>query len=277
VIAAGNDAAARRALPAASPPLAYDRSGRGEPLVLLHPLGADRHIWEPVLPSLRSSRDVLNVDLPGFGASAPLPRTTEPTPRKLAGAVIDLLAELGLDGGRAHLAGNSLGGWVALEIAAAGHAASVTAIAPAGLWARPLASKPPLARHLARLALPALGCAMRSAAIRRAVLAGSVAHPDRVPAEHAVALVRAYGRAPGFTAVNRAMRARTFSSMGAIEVPVTLVWPQHDRLVARPRCCPENMREVSLADCGHIPFWDDPEAVVSALLSGSRHGRGSLR
>ncbi|MEJ7787901.1 MAG: alpha/beta fold hydrolase, partial [Solirubrobacteraceae bacterium] len=121
--------------------LAFDRTGRtpdgacgtpmgtgGEPLVLLHPLGGDRRVWRPVLERLAPHRDVIAVDLPGFGGSPAL--ADEQHPIALAAAVSGLLRELGIDGGRAHLAGNSLGGWVALEVALAGDAASVTAIAP---------------------------------------------------------------------------------------------------------------------------------------------------
>lgn len=248
--------------------LGYDRGGDGEPLVLLHPLGADRHIWRPVLPMLRAHRDVLSVDLPGFGASAALGDGV-PHPRRLAEAVIALLSELDLDRGRAHLAGNSLGGWVALEAAAAGHAASVTAIAPAGLWREPLGPKPELARRLARLAGPVTGLAMRSNALRALALAGTVAYPERVPPDQAAGLVRAYARAPGFATVNQAMRARTFSRLGEISVPVTLVWPERDRLVTRPAHLPEGVRQITLPDAGHMPMWDDPEAVAAALLRGS--------
>jgi len=253
--------------------LAYDRCGRGEPLVLLHPLGADRAVWRPLLELLGARRELLCVDLPGFGESPPLPKDPPPTPRRLALAVAELLAQLSLEGGRAHVAGNSLGGWVALELAAAGHAASVTAIAPAGLWTRPLAPKPQLARSLARAAGSLLEPAMASGALRRLALASVVAHPERVPAEQAAALVRAYARAPGFVEVNRAMRAGTFAELAAIRVPVTLVWPQRDRLIARPRRLPGNVRETVLADCGHVPMWDDPPAVARALLAGSASRR----
>src|SRR5215207_6736099 len=85
-------------------PLAHERRGTGEPLVLLHPLGADRRVWEPVLPLL-GERDVVAVDLPGFGASPPLDVT--PTPQALAAAVGRFIAALGLE--RPHVAGNSLG------------------------------------------------------------------------------------------------------------------------------------------------------------------------
>lgn len=248
-------------------PLAFDRSGSGPPLVLLHPLGADRHVWRPVLEYLTPVRDCVAVDLPGFGDSPPL--TGDVAPPALARAVIELLSELGFDGARAHLAGNSLGGWVALDVALSGAAASVTAIAPAGLWKRSLRPKPELARGLAKAVKPLLPAIVRSESGRRALLRGSMVHPERVPAADALALVRAYANAPGFTPVNRAMRAGTFGELAQIPVPVTLVWPEHDRVVTRVHGTPAGVNEIVLADCGHIPMWDDPAAVADALLEGS--------
>ncbi len=212
---------------------------------------------------------MIAVDLPGFGESPQLRDGILPHPRELAVAVIGLLAELGLDRGRAHLAGNSLGGWVALEAALAGHAASVTAIAPAGLWAKPLEPRSPLAHTIARALSPLAGVAMRPPAIRRAALRGSVARPERLSPAQASAMVRAYGLAPGFTATNRAMRAGMFSSLAEISVPTTLVWPEHDRLVSRPSHCPRSVHQIELPGTGHIPMSDDPRAVADALLQGS--------
>ena len=114
------------------PTLTYTRIGSGRPLVLLHALGLSRSAWDPVVPALSQHFDVIAVDLPGFGASAPLPAHVEPTPAALAEAVAALLAELGVT--TAHVAGNSLGGWVALELAALRPVASLTLLAPAGLW-----------------------------------------------------------------------------------------------------------------------------------------------
>ena len=98
-------------LPIPGAGLAYERTGDGPALALLHPLGADRSVWAPVIPLIAAQRDVIAVDLPGFGESPRLRQGLVPHPRELAAAVVGLLAELGLDGGRAHLAGNSLGGW----------------------------------------------------------------------------------------------------------------------------------------------------------------------
>lgn len=254
---------------AAGAQVAFERSGAGDPLVLLHPLGADRNVWRPVLELLCPLRDVVCVDLPGFGASPPLASDRPADPSALANAVVGLLARLGLDHGRAHLAGNSLGGWVALEVAAVGHAASVTAIAPAGLWSSSLQPKPQIARSLVRLAEPLIGPAMRSTALRRVALASVAAHPERIPADQAATLIRSYAGASGFAAVNRAMRAGRFTGLAEIGVPVTLAWPDRDRLVDRPRQTPANVENLVLAGCGHVPMWDDPRAVAAALLAGS--------
>src|SRR5215212_11211404 len=107
------------------------RGGSGEPLVLIHGIGHTWRGWKPMLPSLEERFDVLAVDLPGFGRSEPFPAGFDSTPEALADAVEDEMGRAGFD--RAHIAGNSLGGWIALELARRGRAETVTAISPAGL------------------------------------------------------------------------------------------------------------------------------------------------
>ena len=256
-------------MPIPGTPLAYERVGRGPSLVLLHGLGASRGVWAPVISRLALARDVIAVDLPGFGASPPLPSEITPHPRALAGAVASLMEDLGLPGARAHVAGNSLGGWVAFELALSGHADTVTAIAPAGLWERPLGPRRESARAMVRALSPVAGLAMRIPAARELALRSSVARPDRVPPAAAAAMLRDYGRAPAFIETNAAMRADVFTDLARIEVPVTLVWPEHDRLVSRPRVIPPGVKEIPLPGAGHVPMWDDPGAVAQALLDGS--------
>jgi pimeloyl-ACP methyl ester carboxylesterase len=101
--------------------LAFRRTGTGAPLVLLHGIGSNHGIWDPVIPALSARFDVIAVDLPGFGASPPLPPGVEPVPAALAGAVADLLDELDVE--TPNVVGNSLGGWVAAP-AHAGHDAA---------------------------------------------------------------------------------------------------------------------------------------------------------
>jgi pimeloyl-ACP methyl ester carboxylesterase len=250
--------------------IGYDRAGSGAPLVLIHGLGADRHVWSPVLDVVAAQRDVIAIDIPGFGESPALNGDGPPDPPAIARWIASELHGLGVD--EFHVAGNSLGGWVALELALLGAVRSVTAIAPAGLWSRPLGPKPNVARRLGRLLLPVMPALMRSGAARTLALTGSVGHPRRVPAAAAAQLVRAYVNAPDFTAVNAAMRSSKFESLDRVEVPLTFGWPTLDRLISRPRGLPRGSISVTLEDCGHMPMWDDPEAVATLLLSGSRTG-----
>jgi pimeloyl-ACP methyl ester carboxylesterase len=231
-------------------------------------LGAELVVWEPVLGRLSRERDVIALDLPGFGRSPQLSNGDAPTPQLLAQKVAAFLDELGI--ARAHVAGNSLGGWVALELAKEGRALSVAGICTAGLWARPLGPRPGRdPRALGRRMLPVLPTLVRSTAGRRLVLRGSVAHPERVPADAAVRLVRSYVTSAGYEEANLAMRSAVFSGFDEIRVPVTLVWADQDRIVRRPRKAVPDWRTIVLHGCGHIPTWDDPGQVARTLLLAS--------
>src|SRR5919108_437290 len=112
--------------------VAFDRRGDGEPLLLIHGTGGSRSHWAPVVDLLATERDMVLVDLPGHGESDPPRQGIPHTPIGYARVLAELLDELALDS--AHIAGNSVGGWTALELAKLGRARSVVAIAPAGLW-----------------------------------------------------------------------------------------------------------------------------------------------
>ncbi len=245
--------------------LNHVRRGGGEPLVLIHPLGAELVVWEPLLDLLARERDVIAVDLPGFGGSAPLSNGAQPTPRVLAAAIGAFMDQVGIE--RAHVAGNSLGGWVALELAKAGRALSVTGLATAGLWRRPLGPRAGAdVRRIGRAALPLLPLLLRTGRGRSLLLRSAVGHPERVPPAAAARLVRSYITSQGFEGANAAMRADVFSGVEDIRVPVTLAWAELDRLVKPPREVARGWSTEVLRGCGHIPTWDDPEQVARLLL-----------
>jgi pimeloyl-ACP methyl ester carboxylesterase len=151
----------------------------------------------------------------------------------------------------------------------------VTAIAPAGLWSRPLGPRPgPNLRALGRALVPLVPLVLRSRRLRTLALSGAFAHPERVPAKAARRLASAYLRAPAFEEANRQMRADVFT-LQPTDVPVTLAWPEHDRLVARPRTLPAWVRSVALAGCGHVPMWDDPPLVAEVILGGTQRVAGA--
>ena len=259
-----------------APVLNYIRRGSGEPLVLLHGIGGELCVWEPVIPALAQVRDVIAIDLPGFGASPPLV-DVDPAPAALAAAVARMLDGLGVSS--AHIAGNSLGAWIALELARGGRARSVVGICPAGLWSAPLiagnSSRRGSVRHLVRGLGPVLHVAMRSRRVRSAVLATFTAHPERVPYEAAWRMVHSYGRATAYAETNLAMRRTYFQDPEEITVPVTLAFGERDRLVT-PVDIP-GYATVSLPDCGHIPMWDNPELITRVVLDGSSASQASAR
>ena len=113
--------------------ISYDRAGDGEPLLLLHGTGG-WHWSSRSGPNSPRNGQLVAVDLPGHGHSDPPPSDGDHTPVGYAATLADLLDELGI--ATAHVAGDSVGGWTALELAKLGRARSVVAIAPAGLWAR---------------------------------------------------------------------------------------------------------------------------------------------
>lgn len=96
-----------------------------------------------------------------------------------------------------------------------------------------------------------------------------MACPERVPAEAAGRLVRAYASAPAFVAASRAMRAGLVDQVEALSVSVALAWAERHRLVSRPHRDIPGVRMIDLPGCGHIPTWDDPELVVRVILEAS--------
>ncbi len=262
--------------------LAYARAGSGPPLVLLHGIGHRRQAWDPVLDRLTPYRDVIAVDLPGHGESPPLDTAGRPAIEALAEDLTGLLDQLGLD--RPHVAGNSLGGRLALEAGVAGRAASVTALSPAGFWrsGRELG----YARSVFRT-MEILGKRLEPAAPRlagrtagRAVLyATIVRHPSRMSQQQAAGDMHAFLAArPALNAI--LAEASPFEGQIPDGVPVTIAWGRQDRLlprrqalVARDRL--PQARFVLLPGCGHVPMSDDPALVAGLLLRGSARGRAA--
>lgn len=256
-------------------PLAHDVSGKGEPLLLIHGLGSSRRAFDLIAPDLSEHFTVYAVDLPGHGES-PMPigesgrSTRELTPQDLAAAVAGFMAEQGLDS--AHLAGNSLGGWVSLELAADGLARSVTGLCPAGLW-RPITRRDPtitMNMRMARLARPAVPLLLTVSPLRRLVfLSGCEVLPDY---QIAVDAARAQADAVGCEAAHDGMLNRRFERADQIPatVPVTIIFGDRDRLLPAPRnqmreLTPEHAEWEILWRCGHAPMWDAPARSAEAI------------
>lgn len=254
--------------------LSYERVGAGEPLVLLHGIGHRWQAWRPVMDRLAAHHDVIAVDLPGFGQSPAMPASPGRAHgiEAAAGYIAEELDALGVS--RPHVAGNSLGGAIALELAKAGQVASVTALSPAGFWA---------ARWEFRYALAVLNASRAGTFLPESVL--------RFASEHAALRVLAFGMIFGrpralepdaafgdalalrdgkaFREVAEA--GRSYVYRGDPGVPTTIAWGTKDRVLLRrqfrhARNVVPGARFVDLPGCGHVPMNDDPELVARTIL-----------
>ncbi len=256
----------------------YHREGEGPPLVLLHGIGHHWQGWEPVIDRLVDEFDVIACDLPGFGRSAALPGSIEPTIPAYAEAFEWFFAELGLE--RPHVAGNSMGGAIGLELARGRAIRSVTAFSPAGFWTpselyfcqRSLGAL----GGMPRVARPAVEALARTRVGRRALFSQTFGYPTRLPAEEAVATLRNAWASPALT---RALDAFTQYRFGAPEqlrsTPVTIAWGNRDMLLPyrlqapRARAMLPWAMHVTLG-AGHVPFFDDPAAVAAVIRARTR-------
>ncbi|GGY31405.1 alpha/beta fold hydrolase [Streptomyces djakartensis] len=257
--------------------LSYTRKGTGAPLVLLHGIGHHRQVWDPVIPALAAERDVIAVDLPGCGESLALPEGMAhdlPTMNTVLAALFEAL-----DLERPHVAGNSLGGLLALDLARARLVRSVTALSPGGFWnaaerryafavlmtMRQIAQRMPRP-VVERLARPAIGRTLMTSTV--------YARPGRRSPEAVVAETLALANAQGFFETLRSGRTVQFSD-DIVGMPVTVAWGNRDRLLiprqgVRAKGVIPGARLVRLPGCGHVPMNDDPALVARVLLDGSR-------
>jgi pimeloyl-ACP methyl ester carboxylesterase len=179
------------------------------------------------------------------------------------------------DFGRPHVAGNSLGGWVALELARLGRARSVTALCPAGFWRRRQGPLDPRRRRALAAARPLVPLAFALPGVREKVLSGVMAHPERLSYRAATRIANAYAAGPGYVDVQTAMRAGRLEDGEGIDVPVTIAWAEHDRLVGPERVALRPTRTVVLRDAGHVPMWDVPDQITRLILEDALAARAS--
>lgn len=254
--------------------LNHVRRGKGSPLLLVHGLGAGWRSWEPILDDLAASREVIAVDLPGFGESPPL--DGEVSIATLADAVAGFIKELSLDG--VATAGQSMGGRIVLELARRGVGGDTVALDPGGFWSdRELAIfsatlRPSIALVSAvRGALPAL---LGNPVSRTALLAQLSARPWALSAQTVLPDVSGLADAP---ATGAAMDALTKgpkqqgAPAGTVPGLVTIGWGRRD-LVTVPRQARRASRAFPDAElywfdrCGHFPQWDAPEEAIRLIL-----------
>lgn len=250
--------------------LSHSRTGSGPPLLLAHGIGMSRHAFDRILEPLARDFEVVAVDLPGFGGS-PLEGT--PTMRALADACATTMAGLGHE--RFHVAGNSLGGGVALHLALDGRALSACGLSPVGFaegWDRAWAHANLRQTHAAGGAAAALMRGPgRIGTVRRALVRTYLEHGERVEPEEFVASFEGLDARGGYRPTLRHAINWRCPAVDGLPCPVTVAWAEHDRLLltgpqsARARRRLPAARHVTLTGCGHLPAWDDPALVADTI------------
>ena len=252
------------------------RRGSGEPYVLIHGIGARAELWEPVMDALAERYSVVAVDLPGFGRSHA--QVQRPTIDRQTEAFAGWLRDEGLAG--CHVAGNSMGAAIALELARRRAVRSAVAIAPAGFWTgkerRWCQDSLARAKAQIRVLRPVLP-ALVANPVGRAVFGWQLfGRPWAVPADELVGASDALLGAEAFDEALALFDDYTFHDAEQLDgVPVTVVWGSRDRLLlarrqaARARRVLPGARHEWLEGAGHLPMWDAPEAVAAVLAEGA--------
>jgi pimeloyl-ACP methyl ester carboxylesterase len=252
------------------------RGGSGPPLVCLHGFTDTWRTWELVLPALERRHDVLAPTLAGH-AGGPRLDGQPVVDALLADAVERAMDEAGFE--TAHLVGNSLGGHVALQLAARGRARSVVALAPAGGWAagdesfREALDYFPSMQGLVRAALPHVDAIVSSAEGRRRATAYVAESFEHIPPEliaHLMAGVAACEAVGPFT--DFARREGWPLDFPSISCPVRMVWGSEDKLLPWPSAALRFRSELPWADwveldgVGHCPQLDVPTETAELVL-----------
>lgn len=258
------------------------RQGSGEPLVLLHGVLCSERIWGNVVGLLSGQHDVIVPTMLGHNGGQ-LASRRPASVEHLVDDLERLLDELGL--AKAHLAGNSLGGWVALELARRGRALSVCALSPAGAWGSETDGQ--LVRATLKRAVRDVQRSRRivplvahSRHIRRFALRNSALHGERVrPAEFRSLTDDVLGCQISGDLFESDARQ---TSLDPAPCPITLAWSAADRIFPleayRSRACElvPGADFIVLDDVGHVPMLDDPRLVAQRILSSAARATGPL-
>ena len=272
--------------------LSFDRRGAGEPLVLLHGIGSRWQAFVPVLDPLAADFEVVRARPARLRRLAAGARRADPSIADSPTRSRRGCAEQGIEG--AHVAGNSTGGGVALELAARGRSSPRrVALAPIGFWsARERAFCQASLRNT------------RASRRMRARCAGAAAAPSAAPAASPVRQARRLSRTrssrrstparrAAFDDVDAAFEGYLAPPSAADRVPVTVAWGAKDRLLLphrlpgaprpprpHPRAatsrCPTHQRpcaEIILAGAQATA----PAAPVAGCRPPRRRSRGSWR
>jgi pimeloyl-ACP methyl ester carboxylesterase len=251
----------------------YTQDLNNPALVLVHGLGSAGTIWKSLVPQLVESFTVYAIDLPGHG-DAPLADGEAMDPVSLAQGIINyMVSQVGVE--KMHVAGNSLGGWIALEMAAVApdNVLSVTALAPAGLWHElPPRKLPPSldARILAKISQYFMKTAYRIPLLK-AIGYKKITHLWReLSFESCRDSVIAMAKSKGYTPMWHGANGRRFESNVPEKVKLSVVFGDSDlmlpeEIAQEKSVAPKHSRWIVVDNCAHVIMWNYPTLTVELI------------
>ena len=256
----------------------YLRSGSGKPLLLIHGIGGSAKSWSTIWPALAERRDVIAIDLPGFGDTPRL--AGETSMRTLSDAVTSFIDAQGLRG--IDVVGSSMGARLVLELARRGGVVgSVVSLDPGGFWRgwerHAFFSSIWLSIRAVRLLQPLMPAISRSKVARTMLLAQFSRRPWALHPAVVLDEMRAYAQATAFDELLHDLaygEQQEGAPGGSIGAPLVIGWGRNDKV------CFANQAQRAMAlfpdarlhwfeRCGHFPHWDAPQATVQLILDNS--------
>ncbi len=261
----------------------YVRRGTGSPLLLLHGIGESWRSWSTILDALTAERDVIAVDLPGFGDTPPLPGDISVA--ALADAVTHFLDAHELRG--IDCVGSSMGARLALELARRGVVGATVSLDPGGFWRGGektfFGASIALSIRVVRLLKPVFPMLTRHALGRTLLFIQFSARPWALPADVALTELESFINAPSFDPLLRSLvhgPKQQGAPAGSTPGSIVIGWGRRDRV-----CVPAQAKRALalfpdarihwLDDCGHFPQWDAPAETVELILRNTGEARST--
>lgn len=255
----------------------FERHGSGKPLLLVHGLGSSLRNWDPIVPALAAKRDVIAVDLPGFGHTAPL--DGQVTIATLTDAVERFVESEDLNG--VDIVGSSMGARMVLEMARRGHSGTTVALDPGGFWTnRQVAvfgATIKASVGLVRRIQPALAVLTRNKLGRTALLAQFSARPWKLDSDLVLTELRGFKTAKSLDqALESLVRGpkQQGAPAGSLNGKIVIGWGRQDRvtLPSQAKTAITLFPDATLhwfEACGHFPHWDQPAQAAQLILEST--------
>lgn len=242
------------------------------PILLVHGMGSADTAWKPIIPALQEISEVMTCLLPGHGGN-PLDPRVAMDPYSLAKHLHEEMVREGIN--RAHLVGNSLGGWIVLEVA--GHfperAKSVTALAPAGLWLHPFFIRVPgtdAGKRIADRSAKFAHIGLRLGVAQKIGFSRVSPKWQELSYETMLDATKAMAQSDGYYPAWDAFLDKRFDTPISESIPLTVIFGDTDKALPAKTCqerslLPKHARWIILPNTGHAPMWDSPQEVVAEI------------